>query len=225
MIDQVLPDTTAGTGRGAAKSVQGLMRWLVVSFQAARQEHRAGVRRIQAAAMTAVGLVDSPSRATTRRSKCGTAAGARHRRGWRRCFYDHAWARPDRASAVGRFETRNYTDVLVECVAAAIARRDDLARARSAVQEIAAGHYLSGACRLRRSTGDRGLLTTRLLAEAARDLIVNGEALYKLDVDPLSGAVRLLRATSYSVYGADPDPSTVDVRPLSLYGPTQSRAW
>ena len=32
----------------------------------------------------------------------------------------------------------------------------------------------------------------------ARDLIVNGEAIYKLDVDPLSGAVRLLRATSYS---------------------------
>ena len=66
-------------------------------------------------------------------------------------------------------------------------------------------------------TGDRGLLTTRLLAEAARDLIVNGEALYKLDVNPLTGAVRLLRATSYSVYGADPDPATWRVQPESLW--------
>ena len=60
VIDQVLPDTTAGRD-AAAEIRQGLMRGLSVSFQAARQEHRAGVRRIQAAAMTAVGLVDSPS--------------------------------------------------------------------------------------------------------------------------------------------------------------------
>ena len=60
VIDQALPDTTAG--RDAAAEVrQGLMTGLSVSFQAARQEHRAGVRRIHAAAMTAVGLVDSPS--------------------------------------------------------------------------------------------------------------------------------------------------------------------
>ena len=60
VVDQPLPDTTAG--RDAAAEVrQGLMTGLSVSFQAARQEHRAGVRRIQAAAMTAVGLVDSPS--------------------------------------------------------------------------------------------------------------------------------------------------------------------
>ena len=60
VIDQVLPDTMAGRD-AAAEIRQGLMRGLSVSFQAARQEHRAGVRRIQAAAMTAVGLVDSPS--------------------------------------------------------------------------------------------------------------------------------------------------------------------
>ena len=60
VIDQALPDTTAG--RDAAAEVrQGLMTGLSVSFQAARQEHRAGVRRIHAATMTAVGLVDSPS--------------------------------------------------------------------------------------------------------------------------------------------------------------------
>ena len=60
VIDQALPDTTAG--RDAAAEVrQGLMTGLSVSFQAARQEHRAGVRRILAAAMTAIGLVDSPS--------------------------------------------------------------------------------------------------------------------------------------------------------------------
>ena len=88
-------------------------------------------------------------------------------------------------------------------------------------QEIAAG-VISRAMSLAEVEGDRGLLTTRLLAEAARDLIVNGEAIYKLDVDPLTGAVRLLRATSYSVYGADPDPATWTYD-LSLYGPTQSR--
>ena len=60
VIDQPLPDTTAG--RDAAAEVrQGLLTGLSVSFQAGRQEHRAGVRRIHAAAMTAVGLVDSPS--------------------------------------------------------------------------------------------------------------------------------------------------------------------
>ena len=60
VIDQVLPDTTAGRD-AAAEIRQGLMRGLSVSFQAARQEHRAGVRRIHAAALTAIGLVDSPS--------------------------------------------------------------------------------------------------------------------------------------------------------------------
>ena len=60
VIDQVLPNTTAGRD-AAAEIRQGLMRGLSVSFQAARQEHRAGVRRIHAATMTAVGLVDSPS--------------------------------------------------------------------------------------------------------------------------------------------------------------------
>ena len=50
---------------------------------------------------------------------------------------------------------------------------------------------------------------------------MNGECLYRLDVD-LDGRTRLLRATSYSVYGADPDPATWRYH-LSLYGPTQSR--
>lgn len=59
-IDQALPDTQAG--RDAATEIRsGLMRGLSVSFQAARDEYRAGVRRIHAAAMTAVGLVDTPA--------------------------------------------------------------------------------------------------------------------------------------------------------------------
>ena len=114
----------------------------------------------------------------------------------------------------------NYTDVLVSALLQQSRGETISARALGS-QEIAAG-IISRALSLATITGDRGLLTTRLLAEAARDLIVNGEALYKLDVDPLSGAVRLLRATSYSVYGADPDPSTW-MYDLSLYGPTQSR--
>ena len=59
-IDQPLPDTLAG--RDAATEIRsGLLRGLSVSFQAARQSFAGGVRRIQSAAMTAVGLVDSPS--------------------------------------------------------------------------------------------------------------------------------------------------------------------
>ena len=59
-IDQALPDTTAG--RDAATEIRsGLMRGLSVSFSAQRQAFVGGVRRIQSAAMTAVGLVDSPS--------------------------------------------------------------------------------------------------------------------------------------------------------------------
>ena len=59
-IDQALPDTTAG--RDAATEIRsGLMRGLSVSFSAQRQAFVGGTRRIQSAAMTAVGLVDSPS--------------------------------------------------------------------------------------------------------------------------------------------------------------------
>ena len=59
-IDQPLPDTLAG--RDAATEIRsGLLRGLSVSFQAKRQAFAGGVRRIQSAAMTAVGLVDSPS--------------------------------------------------------------------------------------------------------------------------------------------------------------------
>ena len=60
VIDQALPDTTAG--RDAAQEIRsGLLRGLSVSFQADRQAFVGGVRRIAAAALTAVGLVDSPS--------------------------------------------------------------------------------------------------------------------------------------------------------------------
>ena len=60
VIDQALPDTQSG--RDAATEIRsGLFRGLSVSFQAKRQAFVGGVRRIQSAAMTAVGLVDSPS--------------------------------------------------------------------------------------------------------------------------------------------------------------------
>ena len=60
LIDQPLLDSAAG--RDAATEIRaGLMRGLSVSFQAKRQAFAGGVRRIQSAAMTAVGLVDSPS--------------------------------------------------------------------------------------------------------------------------------------------------------------------
>ena len=59
-IDQPLPDTTAG--RDAATEIRdGLLRGLSVSFQSARQSFAGGVRRIQSATMTAIGLVDDPS--------------------------------------------------------------------------------------------------------------------------------------------------------------------
>ena len=60
VIDQPLPETTAG--RDAAAEIRGgLMTGLSVSFEAQRQSFMGGVRRIQTAALTAVGLVDSPS--------------------------------------------------------------------------------------------------------------------------------------------------------------------
>ena len=60
MIDQPLIDTQSA--RDAATEIRsGLFRGLSVSFQAQRQAFAGGVRRIQSAAMTAVGLVDSPS--------------------------------------------------------------------------------------------------------------------------------------------------------------------
>ena len=113
----------------------------------------------------------------------------------------------------------NYTDILVSALLQQSRGETISARALGS-QEIAAG-IISRAVSLADVEGDRGLLTTRLLAEAARDLIVNGECLYRLDVD-LDGRARLLRATSYSVYGADPDPESW-VYDLSLFGPTASR--
>ena len=60
VIDQALPDTASG--RDAATEIRsGLFRGLSVSFQAKRQSFAGGVRRIQSAAMTAIGLVDDPS--------------------------------------------------------------------------------------------------------------------------------------------------------------------
>ena len=60
VINQALPDTQAG--RDAAAEIRsGLFRGLSLSFQAQRQVFAGGVRRIQSAAMTAIGLVDSPS--------------------------------------------------------------------------------------------------------------------------------------------------------------------
>ena len=80
-IDQPLPDTVAG--RDAAVEIRsGLFRGLSVSFQAGRQSFAGGVRRIQSAAMTAVGLVDSPSYDAPVEVRARTREGARHRRAW-----------------------------------------------------------------------------------------------------------------------------------------------
>ena len=79
-IDQLLPDTAAG--RDAATEIRsGLMRGLSVSFQAARQSFRGGVRRIQSATMTAVGLVDVPSYDSPVEVRA-RREGQRHRRPW-----------------------------------------------------------------------------------------------------------------------------------------------
>ena len=80
-IDQPLPDTVAG--RDAAAEIRaGLLRGLSVSFQAKRQAFAGGVRRIQSAAMTAVGLVDSPSYDAPVEVRARVREGARHRRRW-----------------------------------------------------------------------------------------------------------------------------------------------
>ena len=79
-IDQPLPDTAAG--RDAATEIRGgLMRSLSVSFQAGAQSFSGGVRRIQSAAMTAVGLVDDPSYDAPVEVRA-RREGRRHRRRW-----------------------------------------------------------------------------------------------------------------------------------------------
>ena len=78
-IDQALPDTQAG--RDAAVEIRsGLMRGLSVSFQAGKQSFASGVRRIQSATMTAVGLVDDPSYDAP--VEVRHRAGRRYRRAW-----------------------------------------------------------------------------------------------------------------------------------------------
>lgn len=60
VINAPLPDSQSG--RDAALEIrEGLMRGLSVSFQASRQTFADGVRRISAATMTAIGLVDEAS--------------------------------------------------------------------------------------------------------------------------------------------------------------------
>ena len=74
------PDTIAG--RDAATEIRaGLMRGLSVSFQAARQVFASGVRRIQSATMTGIGLVDDPSYDAPVEVRA-RVQGRRHRRAW-----------------------------------------------------------------------------------------------------------------------------------------------
>ena len=80
VIDQALPDTLAG--RDAASEIRsGLMRGLSVSFEAGRQAFVGGVRHIQSAALTAVGLVDDPSYNAPVEVRA-RVKGRRHRRAW-----------------------------------------------------------------------------------------------------------------------------------------------
>ena len=61
----------------------------------------------------------------------------------------------------------------------------------------------------------------RLLAEVGRDLARRGEAVYLLDVAP-AGRLRLLRATTYDVWGDSPDPADWWYR-LSCTAPRTTR--
>ena len=59
-IDTGLPDTTAG--RDAATEIRsGLLRGLSIEFRSLKERVSGGVRRIQRAALTGAGLVDTPA--------------------------------------------------------------------------------------------------------------------------------------------------------------------
>lgn len=47
-----------------------------------------------------------------------------------------------------------------------------------------------------------------LLANIGYDLGTKGESLFVLDVDPINGSLRMLRAGDWTVYGGDPNPAT-----------------
>ena len=60
IVDQPLPDTTAG--RDAAAEVRaGLLRGMSVEFRSERERQHGGIREIERAALVGAGLVDEPS--------------------------------------------------------------------------------------------------------------------------------------------------------------------
>ncbi len=81
VIDAPLPDTTAG--RDAATEIRsGLLRGLSVEFKAIRQTWQGGVRRIAAAKLSGIGLVDSASYDAPVEVRNETAGGDAGILGW-----------------------------------------------------------------------------------------------------------------------------------------------
>ena len=62
-------------------------------------------------------------------------------------------------------------------------------------------------------------LTPEVLSLIGRDLLLAGESVWRLDVDPLTGAPSFVRASWHDVYGGDPRPETWTYR-LTLGTPT-----
>lgn len=129
------------------------------------------------------------------------------------------WSRL-RARLAPPVETRSYTDTLTELLVARASGSDDPSGSAhlTAAVEACAGLYaraFAGAEVTPAAAADA--LAPPLLGRIARDLVVRGESLHLIEVDPESG-LRLIPSGSWEVAGSGYDPSTWRYR-LDLEAP------
>ena len=112
------------------------------------------------------------------------------------------WSRSESRSAA----SNSYSGlVLAGLLAEATGGRSAAVSSTSGAVQSAAALWARclGACRSDVPGVDAGLLSA-----IGYDLGTKGESLFVLDVDPITGSLRMLRAGGWTVYGNDPNPAT-----------------